>query len=253
VSLLQVSEVCVNFGGIRALDHASLAVEEGHISGLIGPNGAGKTTLFNCINRLTEPQSGAIRFEGRDLLGLQRHQIAKAGITRTFQNLGLFHSMSVVDNVMLGGFGRQPARFLATLASLPSSRRAERDLRRRALDVLERLDLVRVADEPVTGLPYGTMKRVELARTVVSGSRLVLLDEPAAGLNQGEVNELKQTLRKLRAEFQLTILLVEHHMGLVMDLCDRVTVLNFGRTIAEGAPAQVRSDEAVIAAYLGPA
>ena len=249
--LLRVSCVVVRFGGVIALAGVSFDVQEGEICGLIGPNGSGKTTLFNCISGIYHYQPGEIAFEGRKLGGVRRHRIAGLGIGRTFQNVALFRSMTVRDNVLAGAHSLARTGFIANALRLGGVEREEERAEEKLSELLSLLDLQSVAAMAAGSLPFATKKRVELARALMGNPKLLLLDEPAGGLNHAEVEQLEQLLRALRMRFRVSILLVEHHMNLVMRVSDRVVALEQGKKIAEGTPDEVRRNPEVVRSYLG--
>ncbi|MCP9800622.1 ABC transporter ATP-binding protein [Synechococcus sp. RedBA-s] len=249
--LLVLEEVSCRFGGLLALDRVSLQVQPGEIFGLIGPNGAGKTTLFNLISGLGRPTGGSIRWGDGAIDGLPPDRINRLGIGRTFQNLRLFQRLSCLENVLIGLHQRARSPLLASLLGGRSFRQRQGELRQQALELLDLLDLGASAQLPAGSLAYGSQRRLEIARALATDPRLLLLDEPAAGMNPIEKEELSALIRRLRSRFDLTVLVIEHHVPLMMQLCDRLAVLNFGRRIALGSPESVRHDPAVIEAYLG--
>jgi branched-chain amino acid transport system ATP-binding protein len=249
-ALLELRDIGISFGGLRAVDRLSFGVEEGQIVGLIGPNGAGKTTVFNIITGLYPPTDGELFWRGARITGTPPHRIAALGIQRTFQTIRLFHGMSVFENVRAGCHLDARQRWWQGMLRLPVQRHEEAALADRTHDVLRRLNLDRVADEPATALPYGMQRRVELARALAGAPRLIVLDEPAAGLNDAESAAMSDTIFGIR-DAGTTILLVEHDMNVVMGVTDQIVVMNFGRKIAQGTPAEIRNNEAVIEAYLG--
>ena len=250
MALLEVRDITVRFGGIVALQGLSFEIDQGQICGLIGPNGAGKTTMFNVVSRVYQPTEGRVIFDGEDLLQAPAHGVVKRGIARTFQNLALWPGMTVLQNVMVGAHASSKQNFLTAPLRL-GTRREENRLATRAYEILDNLGLADVAFRPCAGLPFGTLKRIELARALASEPKLLMLDEPASGLTHSEVEDLAALVKRLRDAFGLTVLLVEHHMAMVMSISDNVVVMDFGRKIAEGEPSVVSRDERVIEAYLG--
>lgn len=251
MSVLTLECISQEFGGLRALDSVYLSIEEKEIFGIIGPNGAGKTTLFNIITGIYVPTEGNLIFNGQRLNNLPAYEIARMGIARTFQNIRLFNKLSVLDNVRVGSYGVSHSGFMAGMLGLPSSRREERRTLTNALQLLELVDLADKRYEYADNLAYGEQRRLEIARALALDPKLLLLDEPAAGMNSTEKEELMVLIRKIREQRQISIILVEHDMNVVMNICERIAVLDYGRKIAQGTPEEIKNDDAVIQSYLG--
>ena len=251
MALLDVQNLCISFGGLRAVDDFEIHIEKGQLYGLIGPNGAGKTTVFNLLTGVYKPGEGIIRLDGQDITGKKTIEINKAGIARTFQNIRLFKGMSVLDNVKAGLHNHYKYSSLAGIFRLPSWRKMEREMDERAMELLEVFDLGGEADYLASNLPYGKQRKLEIARALATEPKLLLLDEPAAGMNPNETAELMDTIRFVRDNFDMTVLLIEHDMKLVSGICERLTVLNFGQVLTQGETAKVLNDKRVITAYLG--
>ncbi|MEY4880771.1 MAG: hypothetical protein RLZ87_199 [Armatimonadota bacterium] len=253
MSLLTLNEATIKFGGLVAVNSVSFSLETGDLFGLIGPNGAGKTTCFNIITGVYAPTSGKIHFDGKDITGTPSNKIAKLGICRTFQNIRLFSSMNAIENVVVGGFLRHESTLGSALGYLPSAIKETNKLRSQAMELLDLVNLADVAESRSRDLPYGKQRRLEIARALATQPKLLLLDEPAAGMNPQEKMELLEMVRKIRDELSITVLVIEHDMKFVMNLCERILVLDHGEEMAQGPPSEIRNDPKVIAAYLGEA
>jgi len=249
--ILEARALSIRFGGLTAVDNLDMAIKEHEIFGLIGPNGAGKTTVFNLITQHYLPTNGDVFFMGESLKGLRPDKIVKKGICRTFQNIRLFHDLTVRDNILTGMHIRNNVNWALSILGLGGYNRIEKEMLKKADELLEHVGLLKYADEQATSLPYGLQRRLEIVRALATEPKLLLLDEPAAGMNPQEVTELTQFIRDIRAQFNITILLIEHHMNLVMKLCDQIIVINYGKKLAEGTPEAVKTNEKVIEAYLG--
>jgi branched-chain amino acid transport system ATP-binding protein len=249
--ILETIGLSKNFGGVKAIDNFSVRLDQGKVYGLIGPNGSGKTTIFNTITGIYKPNSGTVRFMDRNITGVSPHKIARMGIGRTFQNIRLFSNLSVIQNVIIASNMDLSYNLLHTILRLPKYRREEKALQEKAMNLLETVNLQDLASVRANSLPYGHQRKLEIARAIACNPSLLLLDEPAAGMNAEEGLELLGFIREIKIRFNLTILMIEHHMDVVAHLCDYITVLNFGKTIAEGTIDEVRSDSGVVEAFLG--
>ncbi len=251
MTLLSVNNLCISFGGLRAVDDFNLKIEEGQLYGLIGPNGAGKTTVFNLLTGVYKPNEGIIKLGDKDITGLKTIDINKAGIARTFQNIRLFKDLTVLDNVKVALHNQYSYSTVASILHLPSYHKVEKEMDERAIELLKVFDLDGQKDLLASNLPYGQQRKLEIARALATNPKLLLLDEPAAGMNPNETGELMDTIRFVRDEFKMTILLIEHDMKLVSGICEELTVLNFGRVLTQGPTKDVLSNPEVIKAYLG--
>ena len=251
MAMLEVKNIGISFGGLKAVDNFSLTLEENELSGLIGPNGAGKTTIFNLLTGVYRPDKGSIRLDGKELTGKSIIEINQAGIARTFQNIRLFSNLSVLDNVKAGLHNHYPYTTLEGILRLPQFRAQEKEMNRRATELLEVFHLEQFADTRAKNLPYGSQRKLEIARALATEPKLLLLDEPAAGMNPNETAELMETIQLVQKRFRMTILLIEHDMKLVSGICERLTVLNFGKVLKQGETQEVLHDPEVVKAYLG--
>lgn len=249
--MLTLDQATIRFGGLTAVDHVSFTVEKGQIFGLIGPNGAGKTTLFNLISGVYKPTSGSISFQGKEISGLEPFRIAQAGIARTYQNINLFSNLTVLENVMIGRHIKSKSGLTAAILRTSAQKKEEKAIRETCMDLLKFMGLEQKADLMAKNLSYGEQRRLEIARAMASEPQLLLLDEPAAGMNPSETTELMENIRKIRDTFHIAIMLIEHDMNLVMGICEGIAVLNYGRIIAKGSPEEIKSNPVVIEAYLG--
>lgn len=251
MAMLEVKNLGISFGGLKAVDNFSMTIEKGELYGLIGPNGAGKTTVFNLLTGVYRPDMGSIHLDGRNITGRKTIEINQDGIARTFQNIRLFKELSVLDNVKAGLHNHHPYSTIEGIFRLPKYYRVEREMNERAMELLKVFDLDRECDYKASNLPYGKQRKLEIARALATGPKLLLLDEPAAGMNPNETAELMETIRFVREEFDMTILLIEHDMKLVSGICEKLTVLNFGQVLTQGETSAVLNDKRVITAYLG--
>ena len=251
MALLEVKSLGISFGGLRAVDDFNLKIEKGQLYGLIGPNGAGKTTVFNMLTGVYKPTDGSIFLDGENITGKKTIDINKHGIARTFQNIRLFHQQSVIDNVKIGLHNEHTYSTLSGILRLPSYRKTEKKMKEKAMELLEVFDIQDEADILASNLPYGKQRKLEIARALATDPKLLLLDEPAAGMNPNETKELMETIRFVRDKFDMTVLLIEHDMKLVSGICEELTVLNFGQVLAQGKTSDVLNNPEVIKAYLG--
>ena len=251
MAMLEVTSLGISFGGLRAVDELSMKIEKGGLVGLIGPNGAGKTTVFNMLTGVYRPTDGGIRLDGQNLIGKKPHEICKLGVARTFQNIRLFSGLTVLDNVKTGLHNEITYSLAESLFHVGSYRKKERAMNERAMELLSVFGLENVADYKASNLPYGKQRKLEIARALATDPKLLLLDEPAAGMNPNETGELMETIELVRKKFGVTVLLIEHDMKLVSGICEYLYVLNFGRLLAEGTPSEVLQNPEVVTAYLG--